>query len=418
MEKQNFEKQIQELRTELETIKQKEKNKALRLKRMLKTSFVFGALATSLYAFAAVISSLHIFQDGQIISAQKINENFAYLENRINNVASGNGGIKQTINTFTDLTATTIHDGATYTVHDSLLLRLPDINTLEIGYSIKLIQTPGSQVEFLPAQNYSVTESAMSYNPANDVILKVFDAMSPTELIRIYKVFNNGSAWEIHNISGMSSSLNTFMRTSLSAEACTGKGVGATNCYTNSTAQAAGHVKVNGFYYYWNAIEWSQLGSGSTYLINDPNNDLPGLERGSYELRDATLLQNSTNYIFATLSMTSSISGMLGWMFDHTYHTMPNQANRVNNIVKQYYKNNGENCYNRLGENFRLLTEAEMLAEASSLPDGDYWTASTGSTNDSYISISIAAGVPTATETDISMTDPNRTILCIFDPVP
>ena len=70
---------IQNLEKKIESMIEKDRSFKERLNKLLKYSFSCFFIFGSLFAFAQ-IASLHIFTDGEIISAQKINENFAYLE--------------------------------------------------------------------------------------------------------------------------------------------------------------------------------------------------------------------------------------------------------------------------------------------------------------------------------------------------
>lgn len=97
MENENLQKEINELKNQITDLKKRELSRSLRLKRWLKISLITALLTFSVYGLA-VITQLHVFSAGEVISAQKINENFAYLESLI---SSGGGGGGVTVEAIT-----------------------------------------------------------------------------------------------------------------------------------------------------------------------------------------------------------------------------------------------------------------------------------------------------------------------------
>jgi hypothetical protein len=74
--------EINELKEEINKIKAEY---PIRLSRFQLKSLLFLIISYVGYTFATGITSLNIFSSGQIISSQNINDNFNYLETKINN---------------------------------------------------------------------------------------------------------------------------------------------------------------------------------------------------------------------------------------------------------------------------------------------------------------------------------------------
>ena len=137
MQDKNLEEKIQLLENELSSMKAKEESKKNKLNSLLKYSVITALISGSLYGFAGVIASLHIFTDGEVISAQKINENFQYLENKINGV-SGGGPTPVSIPTHENISLTAADLGKLFVVQKTAFFELPDISTVQAGTTYKI----------------------------------------------------------------------------------------------------------------------------------------------------------------------------------------------------------------------------------------------------------------------------------------
>ena len=132
----NLEAKIEKLSAELKNLKSEQQRRVKKAQVFFKYSLGAFLITGSMYAFAAAISSLHIFSAGEVISAQKINENFAYLENKINSMATGGGaGGSVFIGSYQELNISEVDNKKLFVVEKAAKFILPSASTMPAGFS-------------------------------------------------------------------------------------------------------------------------------------------------------------------------------------------------------------------------------------------------------------------------------------------
>ncbi len=395
MQDKNLEEKIQLLENELSSMKAKEESKKNKLTSLLKYSVITALLSGSLYGFAAVITSLHIFNDGEVISAQKINENFQYLENKINGV-SGGGSLVQNIATHQTIAITPADSGTLYVVQNTAVLNLPDITTVDPGFSFKV-----SLVNF--AEVRMNLFSGDDLDGSTDIQFFMAEDSGYREFI------STGSNW-ITSIS--SGGFVVYVNpANLVASSCSGKGFGADNCFTNGAATAAGFIVRNDnhlYNYYTSGTEQSWTRKiDNKYLINDPNNVITGVDLTDKYYLGVVEVKQIGGISFVVFPYTNSISSIADWNDSVRYHGGENNDDWLNQKIdaflvydvgppKKYY---GSNCQNYYGENWTVVTPTQ----ATTIGDVgvDYWTSRAGAGIDEFEYMS---GGTAFTTTDVTTT--------------
>lgn len=388
MEKQNLENLISELKHEVSSLKKNEKNKELRLKRFLKAGLITFLFTSSFYGFALILN-LHIFAPGEIISAQKINENFEYLNNKIDGVAGG-AFISENIPSFQIINLAATDNGKLFVVQNTAEMNLPSVASVTPGYTVKLSLIG-------PAQVRINLQSGDEYDYSTDVLIMTANNNNAA----YYEIMSTGTNWINKLTSG--GSTDRFAASRYYTGACTGRGFGTDNCFTNTTATdpAKGIVKIAGFYYRYNGTNiWERLGIWD-YLINDPNALLSETRTTNWQLGQSQVQE--TGGIIHILSYDYTRPR---WMANYDASMDTNAGGQaeghMNNFIftsLSYLSNgityyNGTNCQQWLGGNWRHIDLTEALTIGN--PFGEpYYTGTTG----------VAANTFTYIESDGTPTD-------------
>lgn len=403
---ENLEKSISELKKEVKLLKLQQKNRAKRLKNLFKYALISCMFSASVFTFAQVIASLHLFNDGDIISAQKINENFQYLESKINNFATS-GFVTETIAPQQSRVLTDLDNGKLFVFQGTGTLILPSIATVSPGYSFKANLFVGSQVaiQVAPGDKYS------SYT--DDLLV-----LSANYSSAYFEYISTGTEWINTISSGGNYNVINSAKVYL-ATACTGKGSGNTNCYQNTTAMnttSYGYTKINDYYFMYNSYDnrWEKLGFYD-YLINDPTNSVTETFTKSYELGGSEV-KSVSGTIYALGRSTYNIQSFFNY-------NAANPQIHAGGIVQDYvntfitgnlYDSNtgnylGSNCQYLFGPKWKHITEAEVTAAGIS-ESVEFWTGTTGTAANYFIYIDTMGAAQEA------MYSNNYVMACVYTP--
>ena len=400
-------KKIQNLEKKIESMIEKDRSFKERLNKLLKYSFSCFFIFGSLFAFAQ-IASLHIFTDGEIISAQKINENFAYLESKIA-TASGVGVDSLEVNSFLEYNISDNDNNKVFVVNNEVLrLYLPDLSTVTSGMSFKVsLNGKRADLQLIPSSGDGIE---MMYDP-ND-IMDFYIMSGNTGYIEFIAA---GDKW-IYPVKSSSLSYTYYQLANIADTGCTGKLSGASNCYNDAVAQASGYAFIKNRIFSWDGTNWYTNGS-TPYLLNDPNQYLQE-EYGEYYLHYATIHNSSGTIITAnssSYSLSSIFSGFTNYL---THNTTDNDY--INPLIDAYgYSTSGSywhgsHCKSLFGDKWRMITESEAITHSTvSLTGVTHWTSSTGASPNSFLAMDTDAG---GTEiTDTSTTYYN--FVCVYQPI-
>ncbi len=408
MQNKKLEEKIQILENELSNIKAREQSKRAKLNTLFKYSVMTALLSGSLYGFAAVIASLHIFSDGEVISAQKINENFQYLENKINGV-SGGGPTPVNIPNHDNISLTPADMGKLFVVQQTAFFDLPDIHTVQPGTTYKISISGLGQVRLRPFG----TDVLEGQNK---------DYYFHTDSSAYREILSTGSNWIVSIASG-SSGFYQLTAAEVFTGTCDGKTSTSSNCYLNSSATGLAYMlRDNYLYEYFHFspnFVWERK-ADYKYLINDPNSVLTGIH----------LTKNSALINYA--STIDSIGGVKFVVINNSYYN-PNLKNLTYHDSSIYSHNNGAaddnflnteifsklenngwyngtNCQNLLGSDWRLITGAEATTVGN--VGFDYWTAAITANSGEYLYHMEGTGLATSSDPDYAYLG----LVCVYDP--
>lgn len=411
----NLEAKIEKLSAELKNLKSEQQRRVKKAQVFFKYSLGAFLITGSMYAFAAAISSLHIFSAGEVISAQKINENFAYLENKINSMATGGGaGGSVFIGSYQELNISEVDNKKLFVVEKAAKFILPSASTMPAGFSLKFTLNPQAQAQLIVA-------SGDSYDYYVEPLIVI--GSSNSDSAGYLELLANGNQW-VPIIQNTVSSSGLYPA-QISAEVCRGKGSGSINCYENPTAKSDGYVKIDEriFRYISGASSgtWEQVGTYDSILIYDPQSALPGsYEFGSTNGFQDTQVVNEGGITYVLSSYNDSIyyaTQNLGTYYsDHAgansedYLNLQIEGNLYDSVNDKSIAGYGT-CKHLFGKDWKHIT-ASQVGSISTQPFS-YWTASaTAIPNEYQYFDSSLPGLSTITASGANY----FRMLCVYSP--
>ena len=404
MKNKQLEKELQSLKEQITSLKENEKNRNLRVKRGFKYSLIFALCTFSLYGLA-VIAQLHIFTAGETISAQKINENFAYLESKIS--GGGGGGTSgitvNRVTSYQNINLGASDDNTLIVAEAPVDINLPDISSVNPGYLVRIKQLNLGQFRIYPFGSDEIDGSSLDMYMQNDtsgvaILTLVSDGVSWSKLLKVGTIYNA-------DFSTAATSCND------------GEGVGATNCYNDSTAQIAKHAFLaDNYYVKWDGTSWS-IPTDYYYLINDSSSTINQVYTKFYQFASGPSVGVAGNglYYFEIPSLTSSIGmGITGSQYSNH-----NNSSNVDYVNIFFDPTNSYNHCNKIGPGWRFPRRSETSASdpTNGIPGhtsgSNTWTATPDSgTSNQYWAWN-------TTNTDFSNTEGTYNyIVCVNDTAP
>lgn len=383
------------------------------MKRIHQASFIFG------FSIGIIISSLSVFGSGfvlphapfisgEVISAQKINENFQAITNYLNNASTV--PVSTNISTYQILNLSSADNGKLFVIYSPVKMVLPSIASVDPGYRLRFSQNLGGQTVLAPVLGdlYNGLDHLMVLENNNQ-------SSAYVELI------STGTEW-IHTIStnGYFSRVDPAR---IASGSCSGNGTGSANCYDNTTAKDTinfGYILANNYLHNYDGTTWRKMGQNYNYeyLINDPSSYLPPF---SYT-KNYSLAQNGPSqmggivYFHDTFSGTFSISSILGGVTSLMNHGGSNLDNDLNNKIENNflnpaspYNNYGSHCQANLGKDWKIIPYSQTSSLSGIV---DYWTASSGANPNEYIYIDGAQNAFFTTD----QSNVYKNFVCIYIP--
>ena len=394
---------IKDLEKKIESMIEKEKSFQKKMNRFLKYSFSGFFVFGSLLAFAQ-ITSLHIFNDGEIISAQKINENFSFLDNKISSIAAG-GSANYTFSSYTEINPISSDNGSMYLVSDDVLkVNLPNLSLVPVGYTLRF----GLSSNFSQIQLFRDGTDLFSGSAAI------------SDLMVLEKVSNNSGFFELMSIGdewfiSLQSSINynTFDSSLFADFGCTSDGIGNGNCYTNTSATSVGKAIVQNRYMLYSANWYSA--SSNFYLLNDLNSLVGDEFTKSYSLTSGTIIQDSGIVLAYKSGMTTYYASFYNWQSSYYPPSVISDSflnDDISTLTATNILSGGSSCQHDYGKNWRHIQASEVTPSIASTIGESFWTGSTLSTGSANYFDNIGNSYETTNMSSVNM----YIKVCVYDP--
>ena len=376
MENKKIQLEIKKLKSELDELRSKKENSRIKLKNFFKFSMALSLTTGSLFALAN-LAKLHVFSPGDTISAQKINENFTFLENKIASLGGGSsGGGVFKVNASSTINLDVSHHNQFIVVHNKagVDINLPDISTVPPGYTIQLKQLAGASFIIHPFGSNLIDQ-----DPYALYMMNVPQA-DPTKLGHaVLTLISDGLEWSSLLTIG---SINRVDMASVATSCHNGEGAGGSNCYDDTNAQSSGYARINSHLFKWQGNVWQQASEPALKLINDQTQNLSAVYTSSHIF---ALAAANIGFDSNSIAYVKTVGGYyLGDLYSGTSHSNSTDINLLNTLIANYM-HPGAHCGD-WGENWYHPTLVE-LQNGGVIPDSGtfFWSATPDSaTSDSW----------------------------------
>lgn len=344
MENNELKNQIRNLEKKLNDLEAREVSKKVRMKKAIKTLMILSLSLFSLYGLA-LITQLHIFVPGEVISAQKINENFAYLESKISTGGGAGSGITvNRVTTYQNLNLSSADDNTLIVAEAPVDIYLPDISTVTPGFLVRIKQLNLGQFRLYPFGSDEIDGSNLDMYMQNSsgvaILTLVSDGVSWSKLLTIGSI--------------------SYADFSTAATSCNdGEGGGGTNCYNDTAAQTAKHAFLaDNYYVKWDGTRW-YIPNDSHYLVDDSTSSLNQVytRNSSFAISRTITTAGNGLYYYQDPSTRSYGMDIVGYSYaNHNNSTNVDYGNLFFDPM-----NSWGHC-NRIGPGWRFPRRSETSA--------------------------------------------------------